>query len=307
MKAPRLNGGRRAGAGGSLSLLLCFGILTSPGSQSLAGAKEASESSLRSQACRIDSAGSERTLVDACQGMDELVKRARLAMAGEPGSTAALERLNRFFFRTEGFQVTHDLSSLDHLLPGRVIAGKTGYCVGLAAIYLILAEDLGLPVHAVATPQHVFLRWDDGKLRRNIELFQEGGEVTDEQYVREQKIPRESVERGVFMKDLARDEFLGFIHQNLGVLASQSGDFQTSAKHYAVALHLNRKLAAAHYNLGNDLLQQKRYREAARAYSKALDLYPTDAEALQNRSVAWEGLGKLEKAKEDAARAQAQR
>src|SRR5207249_3976386 len=114
---------------------------------------------------------------------------------------------------------------------------------GLAAVYLMLAEELDLPVHAVATPKHVFLRWDDGTVRRNIELFQKGRAVPDEDYIREQKIPKESIERGVFLRNLSEKEFLGFIYQNLGVLESQKGNFEASTRHYAKALHLNPKLA----------------------------------------------------------------
>jgi tetratricopeptide (TPR) repeat protein len=191
------------------------------------------------------------------------------------------------------------LSSADHLLPGPVLAGKKGYCVGLATIYLILAEGLNLPIHAVATPKHVFLRWDDGKFERNIELFQEGREVPDKDYIREQKIPQKSIERGVFLASLTEREFLGFIYQNLGVLESQRGDFEKSGEDYARAIHFNPKLAAAFYNRGNDELKQKRYRKAIRDYTKSLKLYPTDAWALWNRGLAWKSLGETEKATRD--------
>ena len=68
----------------------------------------------------------------------------------------------------------------------------------------------------------------------------------------------------MFLASLTDKELLGFIDQNLGVLESQNGNFKISRQHCAKALHLNKKLAAAHYNLGNDLLKQKRYRKAIR-------------------------------------------
>jgi len=231
------------------------------------------------------------------------VKRAGEAITGATTPIETIERLNRFFFQSEKFQVTYDLSSADHLLPGPVMAGKKGYCVGLATVYLILAEELNLPIHAVATPKHVFLRWDDGKYRRNIELFQEGREVPDKDYIREQKIPQASIDRGVFLANLTDKEFLGFIYQNLGVLESQRGDFEESGKDYARAIHFSPKLAAAYYNRGNDELKQKSYKKAIRDYSKSLKLYPADAWALWNRGLAWKGLGKMENAEADQERA----
>jgi len=176
-------------------------------------------------------------------------------------------------------------------------------CVGLATVYLILAAGLNLPIHGVATPKHVFLRWDDGKYRRNIELFQEGRAVPDEDYIREQKIPQVSIDRGVFLASLTDKGFLGFIYQNLGVLESQRGEFEKSGPDYARAIHFNPKLAAAFYNRGNDELKQRLYKKAIRDYTKSLKLYPTDAWALWNRGLAWKGLGKADKAEEDRAQA----
>jgi len=70
------------------------------------------------------------------------------------------------------------------------------------------------------------------------------------------------------------------------VLESQAQHFDASRKLYSHALRLNPKLAAAYYNLGNDLLKQKQYRKAIREYDKVLKLYPTDPWALQNRELA---------------------
>jgi tetratricopeptide (TPR) repeat protein len=258
------------------------------------------DSWLAQRACSLADARSAADSANArCPGLSALVDRAREAVAGSTTPVETIEQLNRFFFQSEQFQVTYDLSSSDYLLPGPVLAGKKGYCVGLATLYLILTEELNLPIHAVATPKHIFLRWDDGKFRRNIELFQEGREVPDKDYIREQKIPQASIARGVFLANLTDKQFLGFIHQNLGVLESQRGEFEKSGKDYAQAIRLNSKLAAAFYNRGNDELKQKRYRNAIHDYRKSLKLYPTDAWALWNRGLAWKGLGDLPKAERD--------
>jgi len=262
------------------------------------------ESWLAQRACSVvDTASSADTSDAGCPGLDAFVKRAGELVGGATTPIETIERLNRFFFQSEKFQVTYDLSSADHLLPGPVMAGRKGYCVGLATVYLILAEELNLPIHAVATPKHVFLRWDDGKFRRNIELFQEGRDVPDKDYIREQNIPQESIDRGIFLANLTDKEFLGFIYQNLGVLKSQRGEFEESGKDYSRTIHLNSRLAAAYYNRGNDELKQKSYRKAVRDYTKSLKLYPTDAWALWNRGLAWKGLGEVEKAETDQTQA----
>ena len=119
---------------------------------------------------------------------------------------AQVEALNHFVFVNLGLRASQDLKNPDNLLPSRVLDRRQGYCVGIAAIYLALAERLELPIFAVATPSHVLLRYDDGTTRINIETLQGGTGVTDEQYIREQKIPEKSIRRGVFMRILTTDE-----------------------------------------------------------------------------------------------------
>lgn len=270
----------------------------------LAATSTTRDSWLAREACKAERFRSQADVADStCPDMDALASHARAALAGLSIPQERVERLNRLFFDEEGFRATQDLSSAGHLLLSEVLKGKKGYCVGLALVYLILAEKLQLPIHGVSAPKHVFLRWDDGIVRRNIELFQEGRSVPDEVYIRDQRIPQESIERGVFMANLTSKEFLGFLYQNLGVLESQAEHFDASRDFYKRALKLNPKLASAHYNLGNDFLKLGQYSKAIRAYNKALKLYADDPWALRNRGLAWKGLGKSERAEEDWRRA----
>jgi regulator of sirC expression with transglutaminase-like and TPR domain len=212
---------------------------------------------------------------------------------------AQVEALNHFIFTRLGLRASQDLKDPDNLLPSRVLERKQGYCVGIAAIYLALAEQLDLPIFAVATPSHVFLRYDDGTTRINIETLQGGADVPDEQYIREQKIPEKSIRDGVFMRNLAADRFLAQVHNNLGVVYSERKEFDKAAGEYEQALNLDPRLPAACYNYGNDLLQQGELHRAARLFSKSLRLYPTDVWALNNRGLAYVKLDKQEKARRD--------
>jgi tetratricopeptide (TPR) repeat protein len=176
---------------------------------------------------------------------------------------------------------------------------KQGYCVGIASLYLLVAERLNLPIFAAATPSHVFLRYDDGTSRINIETLQQGVSIPDDQYIREQKIPEKSIRRGVFMRNLTTGEFLAQVHNNLGVVFSEKKEFDKAAPEYERALDLDPQLPAAHYNYANDLLRLGKYRRAARLFSKSLRLYPTDVWALNNRGLAYLKTGKRDRARRD--------
>jgi regulator of sirC expression with transglutaminase-like and TPR domain len=279
-------------------LLGCLALAKGPDATAASSAQV--RSWLAQKACALQGdSRPERAHHSRCPDLPALVTRARKAVPSGLTPSATLERINSFFFQAEDFQAAYELDRPENLLVNGVLASKRGHCVGLATVYLILAEEMRLPIYAVATPKHVFLRWDDGHVRRNIELFQEGREVPDEDYARDQKIPKESIRRGVFLANLSRREFLGFIYQNRGVLESQAGDFAGSGRDYRMALRLNPKLAAAYYNRGNDELKQKRYRQAIREYTKSLRLYPTDPWALKNLELARKGLRQAENTRGD--------
>jgi len=212
---------------------------------------------------------------------------------------ATVEALNLIVFGALGLRATPDLEDACHLLPSAVLERKEGYCVGIAAVYLVLAERLRLPIHAVATPSHVFLRYDDGTVRINIETLKRGAEIADADYIRDLKIPAEGVEDGIFMADLGTTQFLGRIHNNLGVLLSERQDYDAAAREFELALALDERFPAPHYNYGNNLLKARRYREASREFSKSLRLDPTDVWALNNRGLAYAKMGKRGKARRD--------
>ncbi len=227
--------------------------------------------------------------------MSALEERARAFVS----AAARVEALNRLVFEHLGIKPSQDLKDPDNLILSRVLDRKQGYCVGIASLYLVIADRLRLPIYAVATPSHVFLRYDDGTTRINIETLQQGANVPDEQYVRGQKIPQESIARGVFMRNLTADEFLAQVHNNLGVIYSERKDYEHAASEYEAAFDLDPHFPAPYYNFGNDLLARGDFRRAKRLFSRSLRLYPADVWALNNRGLAYLKMEKREKARRD--------
>ena len=144
--------------------------------------------------------------------------RSDQGWSSDPSSR--VQALNRLVLQRLKIKQSQDLKNPDNLFLSQVLERGQGYCVGIASLYLVLAERLDLPIFAVATPSHVFLRYDDGTTRINIETLQGAANVSDEQYIREQKIPERSIRRGVFMRNLTTDELLAQVHNNLGVIYS---------------------------------------------------------------------------------------
>jgi len=210
-----------------------------------------------------------------------------------------IDTLNRFLFDRQAIRSSQDLHDPCNLLPSAVAERKQGYCVGLAALYLALAQRLELPIFAVATPTHVFLRYDDGTTRINIETADAGAMRSDEAYARDGKIPEIALRHHVFLRNLSSDEFLAQVHNDLGAIYSKRGEYARAAEEYESALGLDRRLPAAWYNLGLDRLRSGDYPRAIRVFTRSLDLLPTDVGALNNRGFAWMKRGRCAKARDD--------
>jgi regulator of sirC expression with transglutaminase-like and TPR domain len=217
--------------------------------------------------------------------------------AASPDSTVAA--LNGIIFGPGGIRSSQDLHDPCNLLMSGVLARSQGYCVGVAAVYLTVADELDLPVYAVGTPSHVFLRYDDGTTRINIETFNGGASITDEQYISQNRIAVESVKKRVFLEDLSTDRFLAQVHNNLGVIYSERREFEKAAAEYDEALRLDRRLPTAWYNLGKDRFEQRQFKGAISAFTMALKLHPNDTWALNNRGMAYKALEKTPKARGD--------
>ena len=224
----------------------------------------------------------------------------KIKPSGAPAAGArSVQLLNRLIFDELAIQPSSDLHDPGNLLVSRVLERRQGYCVGLAALYLALAERLDLSIFAVDTPNHVFLRYDDGVTRNNIETMDRGADRDDADYIRERNIPEASIRRGVFMRALSTDEFIARFRSNLGVVLSERKRYERAARQYRTAMELDPLLAAAYYNLANDLLWQGDWQASVRLFSKSLKLYPTDVWALNNRGLAHFKLGKVDRARRD--------
>ncbi len=239
---------------------------------------------------------------DAASVREQLNELAREAAPRLQGATGAHERvaaLNRFFFEERGFAADSDLEDPDNLFPDQVIERRRGYCTSLAWVYASMADRLGLPVVGVVTPQHLFLRYDDGDERINIETLERGREIADHAYRTRYRIPESSIERGVFLRTLNADGFLSQLANNLGVLHSREDRFDRSVAAYEHALRLDPRNASAVYNLARDRMRQGQCERAIAGFAQALDLNPHDVSSLNNRGVCRVRLGDVAGAKSD--------
>ena len=126
---------------------------------------------------------------------------------------------------------------------------RTGYgdCMGRSSLYLAVAERLGLPIHGVQTPSHVFVRWDDGTYRRNIECTEFGFERTDASYDGREGLvlAAADVASGAYLRNLQKRQFLALALVNRAARFRAEDDLLTAARAYHDSLRLDPRCAAA--------------------------------------------------------------
>jgi peptidase C39-like protein/tetratricopeptide repeat protein len=71
-------------------------------------------------------------------------------------------------------------------------------------------------------------------------------------------------------------------HNDLGLFFERSGLLAAATEHYILATQLRPENSYFHMNLGNILLKQRRLREAANAFTRAVELDSQNADAMNN-------------------------
>lgn len=103
-----------------------------------------------------------------------------------------------------------------------VLRTKKGNCVGLPTLWYAVAERLGFPIYAVMAPSHVFLRYDDGKFRTNLETTSYSN-PTDEEMIADLETPKAAIASGAEMRSLSKRELLAALISNIATRIRNTG------------------------------------------------------------------------------------
>jgi tetratricopeptide (TPR) repeat protein len=80
-------------------------------------------------------------------------------------------------------------------------------------------------------------------------------------------------------------------HNDLGVFFERAGNLGAATQHYVAATQLNPSNSYFCMNLGNALLKQQLLTEAAKAFSRAVELDPQNADAMNNLAYTYGEMG----------------
>jgi tetratricopeptide (TPR) repeat protein len=242
-----------------------------------------------------------------CQGIDieqanktfdKIADEIKLRIEGVDEPNKVVGIINDYLFVE--CQIQPDESkAIETLLPDKVIANKKGNCMGLSILYLALAERLDLPLFMKTVPSHVYVCYDDGSTRLNIETTMKGFICPDSYYSYHFPYPEKhrTIEKltkrqasGLFLDNLGvylREDpnalalnrkalrlfpGSGKINSNMGVLLWKLNEVK-KAKHYLrQAIKLDPAGWQAHLEIGNLYYESRDYKQASQAYATSIDL-----------------------------------
>jgi hypothetical protein len=206
-------------------------------------------------------------VADAWVALNAIAERVDSHHRGTGGDW--VDDLNAVVFGDLGY--VREIESTDvrfFRLPS-VIADRRGSCLGLGALYLALAERLGIGLDGVMVPGHFFVR-TRGPAPRNVELLRRGEAMPDDWY------------------------------------RTKYGPWPATSDEYLRPLTPSEMAAMHWFNAGNTLRAARNLRGAGLAYARAVTEFPAFAEAQASLGAVRQLEGALEDAETayaDAARA----
>ncbi len=236
--------------------------------------------------------------------LDNIVKNIQTSLGDETEPEQIIKTMNLVIFNELQFKYVQT-GDLDSISLHKVLDTNIGNCVGLSILYLCIAEGLRLPIYGVSVPEHIFVRYDDGDFRRNIETGYEGMATPDSYYIDMpgKRISPTSIKNGAYLKNLTRNEVIADIYLNRSLIQKEKGNIEAALKDINHAIELHGNDAVAFCNRGVICEKMNDTERAIRDYNKAIELNPDYAPVYFNRGSLYAAIKVFDKAIMDYSKA----
>ncbi len=206
-------------------------------------------------------------------------------------------------FRVNEF---NEMWALDYSNFVDLLKTKKGNCLTFSLLYLILSQRVGLPIHGVAIPRHVFVRYDDGSYVSNIETLAIGYFFSDDDYIKDigeeydSLVPFDSEFKKEFRKyyltNLTKKEMFGCFLTNMSACLHEKNNNSGALASITLANKCNPHDPDILTGLGIMLLNNKKLMSALDVYKRQLDTNPFKAMVCHYMGLIYRALGREEDA-----------
>ena len=171
--------------------------------------------------------------------------------------------LNSFIYRKGywndwiTFTYTEDeipTEDINNMFINGYLATKTGSCITMPMLYILIGEKLGWPIYPATAPRHYFARYITDEFTTinselNIETTCGGGIYPDEALIEDMSIPEKAIKNGVYMKTLTKKEYIASLVSMSANKFAEGGNFERARYLYELSLKYYPALAIAYRNL----------------------------------------------------------
>jgi hypothetical protein len=128
----------------------------------------------------------------------------------------------------------------DVFLTGLLGPERQGTCSSLPVLYVAVGRELGYPLKLVTTKGHMFVRWDGGGERFNVEATGQGVNRFADDYYRHWPFEISSAEEATegYLKSLIPPEELAVFLSIRGMCLREAGKLSEAAEAFAAAVRL---------------------------------------------------------------------
>ena len=235
------------------------------------------------------------------QEIEQLVTLVRSKLTKESNAQDTVDILKQAIHQEKGYRYTDQVDELgipvnkDELFLHGMLESKLGYCMNLSLLYLIIGDELNLPIYGVALPNHFFVRYDSGKDQINIESTEMGASYPDSFYENRFGIKFDA-KTPFFTKSLNKKKSLGAYLSNVGMVYYKNARPQKSIFYLKPSTEINPLSIEAHNNLANIYSEIKQNELSISQYKKALQANPNSAPTLFNLAQTYIELSNTESA-----------
>jgi len=247
--------------------------------------------------------------------IDVMARELKQQIGAEKDAEKIIQAFNHYIYAIRGMKAGSSTAAEANKLEAqeaflnKLLDSDRGNCLGLSTLFLSLAERLNLPLYPVKCPSHYFIRYDDGKFRRNIETTAAGKEASDEfyfkGYITDEYVGetlREYIEYHGFLKNLTKKDLIEGILRTRAKCYNQKGETSLGSADWMKAIKISSNISNTYRHMADQLayyLDKKDYNEALIWINKAIASAPNFFENYTVRANIYTARNELEKALQD--------
>ncbi|MEW6025724.1 MAG: tetratricopeptide repeat protein [Planctomycetota bacterium] len=205
--------------------------------------------------------------------LDNMAREIEDQISAQKEPSDVIRTINSYLFDVKGFKASPTIywkpreNYAEKALLNKVLDNKSGNCLGLSSLYLALAERLNLPVYGVSSPEHIFIRYDNGKYIRDIETDKNGAELGTSAYDYYLApgmnnpdnqmffigLTKEDINFAGYLKNLSKKDVIGIFLMNRGMVYYDNYDDSKSDSDWRKAIKVSSNPAHTHFEIASFL------------------------------------------------------